>query len=194
MSKIIAICGPDRCGKETQTAALRDYFLSIGKTCQTVEVPIKACFTYPIIYWMLRNGMAKSFPNFFQVLQFLNRKIFEIFFLSRLEKKNDIIIFDRWSLSMLVYGEAGGASSNFSKFLAGLIRNPDHTIILLGNSFPHEAEDVYEADKKLQESVKIGYFSWSVKNIDKCSLVSANQEKEQVTNRILESLRVKSII
>lgn len=194
MSKIIVIEGADRCGKATQAKLLREYLVSFGITSMIVEVPIRSAVTYRVIYWMLQNGFAKKYPKLFQVFQFLNRKIFQTFTLPSLEQEYDVIIFDRWSLSTIVYGGAAGVSENFTIDLSKRLRQPDHTFVLLGESFPHEAEDVYEADLDLQKEVRIRYTAWAVDNPKEITAISCRQEKKKIAKQIREVLKSKKII
>jgi len=194
MSKIIVIEGPDRCGKATQAKLLREKLASFGIMSTIVEVPIRSAVTYRIIYWMLRNGLAKKFPKLFQVLQFLNRKFFQMFDMPSLERQYDIIIFDRWSLSTEVYGGASGVSQKFTAKLSKHLRRPDHTFVFLGMSFPHEAEDVYESDKNLQEDVRIRYSLWAAKNFDVSTVIDCQQNKKKISKQIYEVLKSKNII
>lgn len=163
MSKIIVIEGPDRVGKATQSRLLCDYARkTLNKRAEVVEVPIKSPVTYRLIYWMLGNGLAKKFPKLFQWIQFANRKIFQVTRLASLMRKNDYIIFDRWSLSTVVYGEAEGVPREWSEKLAERLVIPDHTILLLGNPQLNETEDVYESDLCLQEKVRSLYEDWGL--------------------------------
>lgn len=194
MSKIIVFEGADRCGKATQSAILKDHIQSLGNTAAIVEVPIRSAVTYRAIYWMLKNGLAKNLPKTFQVIQFLNRKFFQWFTLPRLEKVYDYIILDRWSLSTVIYGGAEGVSQCFTVGLSKFLRDPDHTVVLIGKSFPHDAEDVYEADQALQEKVREGYAQWVVNNYDKASLHDCRQEKHVLAKKIQLVLSSKKII
>lgn len=194
MSKIVVIEGPDRVGKQTQTNLLKNHVEYLGMRAKIVEVPIRSAVTYRIIYWMLHNGLAKKFPKTFQWLQFLNRKIFQVFVLPKLEKQYDVIILDRWSLSTIVYGGAEGVPESFAIGLSNRLRSPDHTIILLGEAFPHEAEDAYEADSELQHKVRIGYAQWAANNPGTVTLIDSRQDRSDILNRIKVSLEVKGII
>ena len=194
MSKIIVIEGADRCGKATQAKLLRENLISHGVTSAIVEVPIRSAITYRVVYWMLQNGLAKKFPKLFQVLQFLNRKIFQILELPHLESQYDVIIFDRWSLSTIVYGGASGVSEEFTTKLSSHLRQPNHTFILLGKSFPHEVEDVYEADSDLQNDVRIRYGLWASYNSTVCTVLDCQQSKKKLSKQICDVLRSKKII
>jgi dTMP kinase len=194
MSKIVVIEGADRCGKATQSALLKNYVENKGLRATIVEVPIRSMFTYRIVYWMLQNGLAKKFPKLFQGFQFINRKVFQVLSLPRLEKLNDVIIMDRWSLSTIVYGASEGVSQDFTMKLAKKLRKPDHTIILLGPAFPHEAEDAYEADKLLQDRVRIGYSQWAANNPATTTLINCRQDKAVISEKIQSALIEKGIL
>ena len=195
MSKVIAIEGADRCGKATQAALLKDYITSIGKTATIVEVPIKDGVTYHVIYWMLRNGLAKKFPKLFQWLQCHNRLIFQWTQLARLEHQYDYIIFDRWSLSSVVYGLAEGLDEEYCNDLYRRLRRPDFTVLLLGKAYAHEAEDVYEADADLQQRVRDIYAKWGDSHPKESHVFDGTGiSKEKVADEIMKVLRIWRII
>jgi len=194
MSKIVVFEGADRCGKATQSKLLREHIVFSGKSAKIVEVPIRSAVTYKLVYWMLRNGLAKQLPKLFQALQFLNRKIFQIFMLPALERQYDVIILDRWSLSTIVYGAAEGVSEKFTVGLSNLLRKPDHTIILLGSSFPHAAEDVYESDAVLQQKVREGYSNWAFAHPFEVSVFDCKQDKRVLAKKIQTILEEKDIL
>lgn len=194
MSKIIVVEGPDRVGKQTQTRLLQEYITRTGLGAVVVEVPIRSAVTYRVIYWMLQNGLAKKFPKIFQWFQFLNRKIFQMFALSALERYYDYIIMDRWSLSTVVYGAAEGVSKEYTLELAKRLREPDYTIILHGKSHSHEAEDSYESDSELQQKVRIEYARWAFENPARASLVNCNNDKKIIARQIQEALQLNKIL
>ena len=194
MSTIIVVEGPDRCGKATQSKLLQEYIARIGLGAVVVEVPIRSAVTYRIIYWMLKNGLAKNFPKVFQCFQFLNRKIFQIFTLPGLERMYDVIIMDRWSLSTIVYGAAEGVSEAFTTRLAKWLRMADHTFVLHGESYLHEAEDSYEADRDLQLKVKLGYSMWALNNQKVCTMINCRHDKMHISRRMQDVLHLKGIL
>lgn len=189
MSKIIVIEGPDRCGKATQSALLCEYLWQCGKKAKVVEVPIHDPVTYKAIYWMLERGHAKSFPRIFQFTQFLNRWLFQTKELADLDHEYDYLIFDRWSLSTTVYGKAAGVDDGFVNYFYKKLRKPDFTLVLLGKPHPHEAEDVYERDEKLQEAVRRLYAEWVDKNPKEGYVVASDRPKEAVFTEIIVVLK-----
>ncbi len=194
MSKIIAIEGPDRVGKFTQTHLLHKYITKIGLSAVVVEVPIRSAITYRVIYWMLQNGLAKTFPKIFQWFQFINRKIFQVFTLPTLEDHYDFIVMDRWSLSTIVYGIAEGVPKDYTIGLAKKLREPDFTIILFGEAHEHVAEDSYEADVSLQARVRLEYAKWALENPKTTKLIDCNQDHKIVAKKIKNILQEKRIL
>ena len=189
MSVIIVIVGADRCGKATQSRLLRDHIRNVlNKRADVVEVPIKSPVTYRLIYWMLSSGLAKKFPKLFQWIQFANRKIFKMMHLTSLMRKNDVVIFDRWSLSTIVYGEAEGVPRRWSERLAEKLIIPSHTILLIGKPHTKETEDVYEADSTLQDRVRDLYESWGIRHPITSTIVDCGDTREEVHKKIVESL------
>jgi dTMP kinase len=188
MSKIIVIEGPDRVGKATQTNFLANFLSWRGFKVLTIEVPIRTNLVYHIIYWMLKNGLAKKFPKCFQWLQYFNRQLFQWFTLKKLEKEYDYIIMDRWSLSTVVYGKATGVPTNFTEKLHSRLRTPEFTFLLLGPSHKHSAEDVYESDTALQESVRKIYLEWSKQHPHSCKVIDCTQPREIIAEEIRTKL------
>jgi len=193
-AKIIVVEGPDRVGKFTQALLLKEYIEKKGMFVKLIEVPIRSAVTYRLIYWMLRSGTAKKYPKIFQVIQFLNRKIFQMFRLPKLQSFYDVIIFDRWSLSTVVYGAATGVSEKFTSILTKLLKKPDHTLIFLGRSFPHEAEDVYETDSNLQDNVRMLYSQWASNNLEVSTVINCRGEKKRIAKMIQSTLEEKDIL
>ena len=194
MAKMIVVEGPDRVGKFTQTKLLQKYITRIGLNAIVVEVPIRSAITYRVIYWMLQNGLAKTFPKIFQWFQFINRKIFQMYTLPILEEHYDFIVMDRWSLSTIIYGVAEGISEKYTVKFSKLLRTPDYTIILLGQAFPHKAEDFYEKDHNLQNLVRTGYKNWAIKNQNISTIIDCCQDRQQILKNICNILKFKKIL
>lgn len=196
MTKIIAIEGPDRVGKATQTSLLTAYLrsksvitnnngLTYYASVTSVEVPVKG-FLHSTIYYMLRNGLAKRCPNLFQAVQSLNKLWFQIFYLKRWNV--DYVTLDRWKLSTRVYGEATGVHSILLRVFDYLLIEPDATIVLEGAAQVNEARDSYERDSKLQRLVRTTYAKIAHEK-DKHFVINANQTREAVHNDIVNALK-----
>lgn len=194
MSRIIVIEGPDRVGKATQSKLLCEYLNSNGKKAVVVEVPVRGNFTYSVIYWMLKNGLAKMFPIAFQWMQCMNRLIFQSHDLVELEHDYEYIIFDRWSLSATVYGTASGVPVSFSDKMYKMLRKPDYTLVLLGASHLHEAEDVYESDADLQHRVRELYSDWAVAHSKESHVVDCTKQIAAVHDEIIRVLKASRIV
>lgn len=163
MAKIICVEGCDKAGKATQSTMLAEALWTGGAPVTLAvraEIPaLEHNLSHRLIYWMLRNGWAKCYPNAFQFVQFLNKLMFQWFSLPQLLQWNDYVVLDRWALSGLVYGDATGVNRWFNRLLFKLLRKPDITLIMDGTSFKrsHTTDDSYEKDTALQTAVKEGY-------------------------------------
>jgi thymidylate kinase len=185
---LIVVEGPDRVGKATQSSMLTRALSDAGHRVRRVEVPVKSPITYRLIYWMLRNGLAKSVPNLFQFVQFLNKFCFQIFHLVLMRWMYDFIIFDRWALSSVIYGDAGGANKRFTRFLFNRLWQPDGTVILVGAARSGETTDVYEADNSLQSNVRIGYSEWHSTHPEQTAIVDNLGTRDEVHQQIMNTL------
>lgn len=187
-ASIIALEGADRVGKFTQTQLLVNNLNKQGFKATSVEVPIKSPITYRLIYWMLKNGLAKKTPNLFQFVQFLNKFFFQTFKLLFIRWMYDYIIFDRWAASAIVYGNASGANKTFNRFLFNSLWRPDATIVLQGLPKTNDQEDVYEKDNKLQSDVRTGYAQFYIDNLHDVALIDNTGTREDVHGKIMTLL------
>jgi len=188
---LVAVEGPDKVGKETQSKLLTRVLQERGNDAVLVEVPYNDHVTYPLIYGMLKNGVAKSWPNLFQFVQFLNKFVFQFTVLLWLLLTNDYVVLDRWSLSAIVYGDATGVNPWYNRVLYFLLKRPDVTVVLHGPSFRRksEADDVYEADNDLQKAVKRGYYDWAMEHPEDHELIDNQGTREDVSERILAAVK-----
>lgn len=183
-AKTFAVEGPDRVGKQTQTTMLVKRLQDEGNKVKLVEVPFNDQVSYRLIYWMLKNGLAKSLPNVFQFTQFLNKFFFQIFVLPFYLMFYDFVVFDRWALSAVVYGNVGGANTEMVGFLDKFLFEPAGMVVLTGKSHIQGDEDVYERDTSFQATVR-EYYSIVAGEQNACSKVNANQTREKVHSEIL---------
>lgn len=189
-AKIIVVEGPDAVGKFTQTKLLEEHYRLAGKKVLRIQVPIMDGITYTMIYGALKTGLAGKYPNFFQVLNTLNRIIFQFTALPILKLFYDYIIFDRWALSTVVYGDASGADPDLTRKLYSWVIKPDFTIIINGPSHARFVRDTYEKDTNLQRLVRVGYADWYSKNPQNSALVLSNGGTAiDIHNQILEPLK-----
>lgn len=182
---IIAIEGPDKSGKRTHTTLLTKSFVSLGCSAKRIEVPFKDGTFHTIIYWMLRNGLAKRLPNLFQFIQFMNKFVFQWTYLLYCRLAYDYVVLDRWALSSIVYGDAGGANKAFTRFLYLFLVKPDLTFVMSGTSYDRDTiDDVYERDVDLQRAVRHGYVDWALDNPDDHVVLNNVGTKNEVATKI----------
>lgn len=188
-AKLVAIEGPDKVGKQTQSQMLAHVLRRYGDKVALVEVPFNDRLTYPLIYWMLKHGQAKRYPNLFQFVQFLNKFIFSWTYLLWLRLTCAYVVLDRWSLSAIVYGDATGVNPTFNRLLYWLLTKPDLTVVLHGLSFRRqEADDVYEKDTDLQKAVRRGYYDWAQEHPFDHELIDNQGSKDEVHERIMDAV------
>jgi thymidylate kinase len=186
---LISIVGSDRIGKNTQSHLLKSFIEknivlktktgSRSAKAVVVEVPYKYSLTFPLIFVMLKLGLASKFPRFFQFIQFLNKYFLQLIRLPYYLFCYDFVIFDRWADCGYVYGLATGVKENsFILKLTKLLIRTDKTIALLGS--PHDGvidhRDEYEANSTLQNNVRKLYKEWALKNKGTTSIINANQD------------------
>lgn len=164
MGKVLVFEGPDASGKGVQTQLAVEAMRRDGARVARIKAPCEQCSrTYRLIYWMLRKGWAGRLPHTFQLVQFINKLVFQLVFLPRLLRDNDVVVSDRWSLSAIVYGDATGVNRTFNRLLMKLVRPADRTIVFTGRTFKRtDAEsDTYDKDAELQARVSAGYLAWA---------------------------------
>ena len=169
-------------------------FEVLKRSAIRVEVPVNDHLTYRAIYGMLRNGMAKRTPNLFQFVQFLNKFLFQVTILPWLWLRYDYIVFDRWALSAIVYGDASGASSWFNGMLCKMLVRPYLTVVLLGAARGVCNEDVYEKDHTMQDLVRVGYKTYADANQEDCCIVDCTKTIPEVHWDIIEELMFAGIM
>lgn len=189
MAVLIAMEGGDRVGKATQTRLLAEYIKQQGRSATIVEVPVHDVLTHSLIYYMLRSGLAKKLPKTFQVLQVINRFIFQYTTLLFYHMLYDYVIFDRWSLSTVIYGTAVGVDRSFNEKIASFVMPADFTIVINGPSRNKEARDSYEKDEVIQGLVRLGYSEWCRQNPKISREVSSLGTPVEVHYNVAKALR-----
>lgn len=188
-AKLVAIEGPDKVGKQTQSQMLAHVLRRYGDRVKLVEVPFNDRVTHRLIYWMLRNGAAKRFPNLFQFVQFVNKFVFQWTYLLWLRLTCAFVVLDRWSLSAIVYGDATGVNRTFNRVLYWLLVRPTVTVVLHGSSFKRKTvDDAYEKDSDLQLAVRRGYYDWVQAHPSDHELIDNQGTKDEVHERILSAV------
>lgn len=193
-AKLIAICGPDQVGKQTQTNLLTRHLRASGYRVALVEVPIISRYaSYKTIYWMLHNGMAVKYPNVFQFVHFINKLLFQEYDLRDMMHKYDYIVFDRWKLSSMIYGTCGGASAEFTQRMFDRLVTPDLTIVLDAPAYNVRENDAYEANREFQARVRESYVDWANKD-PKTVRVGACAPPFMVHAAIVEKLQENNLL
>jgi thymidylate kinase len=191
MAKLICFEGPDGVGKTTQAKILEDILLNKEYKVKYYKLPSKTFFGN-LVYKYLKNGIARKYPNYFQLINFFDKSLFYIRHL--LFSKYDYILLDRWKLSSLVYGESDNGKKWFLKFLYNITKTPDLTLIFFGNNFldKREEKDDYEKDTEFNEKIKNLYLLYGYTQ-KKCLFVSANDTLDNISSNI-ESLFYQNFI
>jgi thymidylate kinase len=187
---VIAFEGTDKSGKETQSKMLTHALQRYGDSAIRVQVPWNDRFTHRLIYRALTNGWAVKYPTLFQLLQFLNKFLFQTTAFLWLWLRYDFVILDRWSTSSIVYGDAAGANPYVTRLLYGLLFKPRLTVILHGTSFRRDTvDDDYEKNAQFQRAVQNGYKEWSYNFPFDHVVVSNTGTIAEVHDRVYEVVR-----
>jgi dTMP kinase len=187
-AKIVTFEGPDGVGKTTQVARLARALRDEGNKVETIKLPRYDRLTGKLILRMLKSGSAVRYPNVFQVVQWLDKLLFQVFYMSKLLRDNDYVLFDRWHVSMWAYGLAGGANEPLTNVLVGSLKSPDLVLVFHGKSKRAEKQDAYESDAAYQKNVALHYVLWTCWNASACE-VHADDPMEQVSEAILDRVR-----
>lgn len=183
MKKItISIEGADGLGKFTQSQMLSVSLASSNKNVQRYATPWSGeAIFYPLIQSMLSSGYVKKFPTIFQILHFFNKLVLLIF---EWEISSDVhyVIYDRWSMSSSVYGEAMGVPTWLTRFTRWILPKPDIEFILVGHNKRSSKRDRLEENVKLQETVNALY---KQKIDDNCFIIDADKSVEAIHQDIL---------
>jgi thymidylate kinase len=192
-AKMIAIEGPDCVGKETQSKLLFEHLSSCGYKVARVEVPVNDGITHKLIYWMLKNKLAKNLPSVFQFVQALNKIGFFLFKLKKLLRENDYLILDRWILSAYVYGTVTNVPRLLNNLFYFFVRDVNAYVVLVGQPFNRTGLDDYEKDTKLQKDVRMQYtLSCMQKPYNtraKFFLISSGHSIESVAVKVKEAVQ-----
>jgi thymidylate kinase len=186
-AKIISFEGGDGLGKSTQAKIIAENLRSQGKRVACVKLPAYDRLTGKLIRKMLKSGTAVTFPNVFQIFQWLDKIIFQLFYMRALLKSNDYVLFDRWHVSMWAYGLAGGADEKMTNMLIDTLVKPDITFVFHGKSKREEKTDFYESDALYQKSVALYYILWTCWN-DSAKEIYADQSIQLVSDTIIQHI------
>lgn len=182
--KIICFEGPDGLGKTTQTRELILSLRNKGYSVRYFKLPTTDTFVGKLISKMLKSGFAKRNPNLFQLINSLDKLLFQFKRLT-FNKKVDFIILDRWHLSSVVYGISGGANQTIVNSFWKVLKEPDITFVFEGENFLNKREnlDSYEKDNLFQKEVLKNYKIYS-KDLKNCFIINANDSIFNISEKI----------
>lgn len=192
--RIIVIEGPDKVGKQTQTAMLVENLRGLGVKVATAEIPYNDGPIYDRIYEWLRNGVALKYPEAFQTYQVANRLVWQGNVLPKLAEDADVIIMDRWNISAVVYGRSSGLSEEQVQDIivnSGLVE-ADLVFVFDGEPFvtPDREDDSYERNMELRRKVRAGYQQWAEENPNIAERVQANRPREDIAQDLLNRAKM----
>ena len=188
-AKIIAIEGPDKTGKATQSKMLAHTLRRYGDRVVRVEVLWNDRLTHPLLYSMLRSGSARRHPNLFQFVHFINKFIFQSTYLLWLWLTCDFVVLDRWKTSAMAYGIASQTNFYLSWMMYKLIVSAHLTCVLHGPSRKRNTiDDSYERDQVLQDAVRTAYYNWVELNPLDHELIDSQGTRDEVHDRITTTL------
>lgn len=183
----IALEGPDRVGKKTQSELLRNSLEKGGNKVELLEVPWNDGITYRAIYYMLEHGKASKYPTLFQVIQNSNKILCQLV-KSFQFRKADYVIFDRWRLSSWVYGCSTYANMRIVRAMFNMLRRPDLTVVLVGNRLIKKEDDEYEKNSRLQTRVRRVYSRAELIEKNTVVIDINGKSREQVHEEIMTAL------
>jgi len=189
----VAIEGPDRVGKQTQTKLLAKRLVNeqIFDDVAIIEAPIKDQYTHKRIYEMLNDGRAIQYPSTFQGLQILNRVLYQETSLKTILHRVDAIVFDRWNVSSFAYGRAAGIAADELICELDMVAETDLTILLEGKPYPKDNLDDYESNMLFQKRVRDGYIEWAQQySKDKITVINANDTIDAVHETIWQTVSI----
>lgn len=157
---MISFESPDGQGKTTHTKRLLSHLEKLGFRAIYIKSPDSKSIFFKKIYSTLESGWAVKNPLLFQAMQFLNKLHFQHFFLPKLRREMDVIIMDRWDVSMQAYGFATGVPLSIIRTMSKMLVKPDQVFLMSGNPTSRKVpRDMYESNSALQKAVSEFYNS-----------------------------------
>jgi thymidylate kinase len=179
-AKLVSFEGPDGVGKSTHVKLLALELAHAGNKVAISKLPAYNTATGGLIKRMLQDGRAVRWPNLFQLVQFVDKLVFQWFVLPKMLREFDYVLLDRWHASMWAYGLAGGANEWLTNTCVNLMRQPDAVLVFHGTCKRENAQDAYEKDKAFQKSVALHYVLWTITNNKNAHAILADRPSSEV--------------
>jgi thymidylate kinase len=192
MTSLVSLESCDGQGKTTHAKRLVEHLNNAGFDAVYVKSPDIDSLFYERIYDMLKSGAAIKYPISFQLLQFVNKLHFQLRKLPKLKRTMDVIVLDRWDVSMQAYGKATGVPFCLIRMMSAMLTKPDQVFLLRGNRTIRESpRDSYENDDSLQTAVSEYYNSktWRSNYAEVTEIVVA-ENRDDTFKAILKSLKL----
>ncbi len=188
MAMLISAEGPDGVGKSSNIKNLARVLASEGNKVAIAKLPSCDTFVGRLIKRTLQNGLAVRWPNVFQIIQCLDKLVFQFFVLPAMMKRNDYVLLDRWHASMWAYGLASGASEWLTNACVSLMIEPHAVLVFHGTCKRAVAQDDYEKDKNFQKSVALHYVLWTVTRSNNSIVIHADRVPAEVHCDVLNAV------
>jgi len=185
---LISVEGVDGVGKTTHIKLLAHALATEGHKVVIAKLPAYNTVTGGLIKRMLQNGRAVKWPNIFQIIQCIDKLVFQFFILPTMLKKFDYVLLDRWHASMWAYGLAGGANERLTNTCVNLMREPHAVLVFHGTCKRVGVQDDYEKDKNFQKSVALHYVLWTVIRPDNSYVIHADRVHADVQRDVLDAV------
>lgn len=173
---IIVFEGPDKLGKTTQAKLLAEKL-----NCKYIKFPNEEMYSGKIIRKILNKELPFE-PASFQALQIINRiETFE-----KLDLK-ETYVFDRGTLSGIVYGLADGLPEDWIRKVCSYIPAPDITFVFRG--MPYQTDSDIYSSTDYQEKIKDLYWEEARKISGKMFFIGSRGNESQVHENIMSCLK-----
>lgn len=180
----IVIEGADNRGKSTVVKELHYQLLRRDKTVMTFISPNRNTVAGKKIDKLLK-GKERPDAIILQALMTASR-IEELPELKKSFKEYDVVIYDRYDASTVVYGHFDGLPLEFSDKLAAVLPDPDYTFVLYGNNYNLKGDgECYDDHGKKIEDLYIKFaprYKWI--------LIDNNSTPEGIVKKILEIIGI----
>lgn len=176
--KIIVLEGPDKLGKTTQAKRISE-----ATGAEYIKFPNEKLYSGRVLREIL-NGKRTFEPVSFQALQTMNR----LETVQTLDP-DGLYIFDRWTASSAVYGEADGVDPEWIRDISALLPVPDIEFIFYGVPFGNDG-DIYG---EKQERIR-GLYDEYIFDKNFLIAVDANRPAETITGELIGMISALGLV